>query len=337
MTRYWVIRTDKKFTEFIWSEIKAARLRQGWGWRDDQDLRLLVRLREQGTPFNEPQQKTWRGNRRLLSTEPDSVQFGDVVITPHLPNHGVWSIVRVVGDYFYDGPGDPESNRGEDYSHVLPVELLTTEERPISPFEEGVAAGLRQTMGVRSRMWNIDGLAPEVEALLELVRSGAAPVAASLNRLPHVLTSAEAAAWDEIVRQFHGAEFERPCIMLLEVIYGEGNVEHTGGRSERGADAICTYSDPLGIVHRAAVQIKMWSWDADWIRPLDQIRQAHGAYEGITAGVILSTSEQVTDRFEAARAALEAELRILVRVLLREELVRLFLTNLPRLAGLQLV
>jgi len=41
MTRYWVIRTDKKFTEFIWSELKQGRLRQGWGWRDDQDLRLL--------------------------------------------------------------------------------------------------------------------------------------------------------------------------------------------------------------------------------------------------------------------------------------------------------
>jgi hypothetical protein len=148
-----------------------------------------------------------------------------------------------------------------------------------------------------------------------------------------VLTSAEVAAWDEIVRQFHGAEFERPCIMLLEALYGEGNVEHTGGGSEQGADAICTYTDPLGIVHRAAVQIKMWSWDAEWTRPLDQIRQAHGAYEGITADVILSTSERVTERFEKARTDLEAELRIPVRVLLREELVRLFLANLPRLAA----
>lgn len=333
MTRYWVIRTDKKLTELIWSELKQGRLRQGWGWRDDQDLRLLARLRDRGTPFNEHQQQTWRGNRRLLSSEFDSVQIGDIIITPHLPQHGAWSIVRVSGEYTYDGPGEPGSERGEDYSHVLPTELLTTDARPISPFEEGVAAGLRQTMGVRSRMWNIDSLGPEVEALLEIVRSGAAPVPASLNRLPQVLTSAEEAAWKEILRQFHGAEFERPCIMLLEALYGEGNVEHTGGRSEQGADAICTYTDPLGIVHRAAVQIKMWSWDADWTRPLDQIRQAQSAYEGITAGVILSTSERVSDRFEQARADLEAELRIPIRVLLREELVRLFLANLPRLSA----
>lgn len=333
MTRYWVVRTDKTFTDFIWSELKEGRLRQGWGWRDDQDLRLLARLREQGTPFNEHQQQTWRGNRRLLGSEPDSIQVGDIVITPHLPQHGLWSIVRVTGEYLYDGPGEPGSYRGEDYSHVLPVELMTSEERPISPYEEGVAAGLRQTMRVLSRMWNIDSLGPDVEALLKVVRSGAAPVAASLNRLPKVLTSAEAAAWEEILRQFHGAEFERPCIMLLEALYGEGNVEHTGGRSERGADAICTYTDPLGIVHRAAVQIKMWSWDADWTRPLDQIHQAHGAYEGITAGVILSTSERVSDRFEHARVNLETELRIPIRVLLREELVRLFLSNLPRLAA----
>lgn len=54
---------------------------------------------------------------------------------------------------------------------------------------------------------------------------------------------------------------------------------------------------------------------------------------GITAGVILSTSERVTERFEKARTDLEAEFRIPVRVLLREELVRLFLANLPRLAA----
>lgn len=332
MTRHWVVRTDKSKTDYIWSELKAGRLRQGWGYQNDQDLRLLSQLRRDGQPLSQPQIDSWRGNRRLLSTEPDGVQIGDVIITPHVPKHGVWSLVRVAGEYRWEGSGE-SNGTFPDYGHVLPVELLTSEERPISPYEEGVAAGLRQTMRVLSRMWNIDALGAEVEGLLELVRSGTTPVPAAANRLPHVLTSAEAAAWEEIVRQFHGAEFERPCILLLEALYGEGNVEHTGGSGERGADAICTFTDPLGISHRLAVQIKMWSWDANWTRPLDQIRQAHTAYDGITGGVILSTSERVTDAFEERRRGLEAELRIPVRVILRSELVRLFLSNLPRLAA----
>jgi hypothetical protein len=283
-------------------------------------------------PLSKDQQDTWRGNRRLLSSEPDGVAIDDIVVIPHLPAWGDWSIARIAGAYRGEGP-DESNGSIPDYGHVVPVELLTTQERPVSPYEEGVAAGLRQSMRVMSRMWNIDSLGPEVEALLELVQSGAAPVPMATNRLPSVLGSARAAAWNEIVRQFHGAEFERPCVLLLESLYGEGNVEHTGGSGERGADAICTFIDPLGISHRLAVQIKMWSWDADWTRPLDQIRQAHAAYEGITGGVILSTSERVTEHFEAERRAIETELRIPVRVVLRDELVDLFVANLPRLAA----
>ena len=139
-------------------------------------------------------------------------------------------------------------------------------------------------------MWNIDSLGADVEELVEAVGTEAveAPPRA-LDRLPKVLSAIEAAGWEALQKQFHGAEFERPCVLLLEALYGDENVEHTGGSGERGADAICTYTAPLGVVHRLAVQIKMWSWDASWTRPLEQIRQAHGAYEGITAGVILST------------------------------------------------
>jgi hypothetical protein len=141
----------------------------------------------------------------------------------------------------------------------------------------------------------------------------------------------EVATWEALQKQFHGAEFERPCVLLLEALYGDGNVEHTGGSGERGADAIVTHDDPLGVTHRLAVQVKMWSWDADWTRPLEQIRQASGAYEGITGGVILSTSERVSERFEEHRRKLEAELRIPIRVVLRQELVRLFVAHLPEI------
>jgi hypothetical protein len=332
MTRHWVIRTDKAKTDYIWSELEAGRLRQGWGYRTDQDLNILKALRDQGEPMSADQQASWRGNRRLLESEPDGVRSGDLVLVPHVPQHSVWSLARVNGKYHFEDPTEENSGGFADYGHVLPVELINTKERPISPYEQGVAATLRQTMAVRSRMWNIDGLGTEVDGLVGLLKSGEPPAAAASNRLPKVLSAAEGAAWEELIRQFHGAEFERPCVLLLEALYGEGNVEHTGGSGEQGADAICTFADPLGIPHRLAVQIKMWSWDAGWTRPLDQIKQAYGAYEGITGGIILSTSEAVTDRFEERRSELEAELKIPIRVILRDELVRLFVANLPRLA-----
>jgi Restriction endonuclease len=150
---------------------------------------------------------------------------------------------------------------------------------------------------------------------------------------PGALGTLEEAGWKALAFHFQAAEFESPCVRLLEALYGKENVEHTGGKNENGADAICSYQDPLGISCRVAVQIKMWTGDSGWTRPLEQIERAYESYEGITAGVVLTTSEKVTPEFEAARQELERRLRIPVRVVLRRELLRLFLAHLPGLVG----
>ncbi|HEY3411686.1 MAG TPA: restriction endonuclease [Armatimonadota bacterium] len=330
MNRYWVIRTDKASTDWIWSELQEGRLRQGWGYRDDQDLHQISALAAAGTPLNDDQRYTWRGNRRLLETEPDGVTPGDFVLLPHLPSQGSWSIARVSGPYRWESPSFPNAGADPDFGHILPVELVS--KRPINPFEDAASARLRQTMHVLSRMWNIDSLAADVEELVEAAGTVLAePPLTSLDRLPKVLSAIEAAAWEALQKQFHGAEFERPCVLLLESLYGDENVEHTGGSGERGADAICNYTDPLGLSHRLVVQIKMWNSEADWTRPLEQLSQAYEAYDGITGGVILSTSESVSDRFEALRRELETELHIPIKVILRRDLIRLFVAHLSEL------
>jgi hypothetical protein len=329
VTRYWVIRTDKAKTEYVAGELAHGRLRQGWGWTGEQDLRAIAADSQAGKSLNDAQKSTWRGNRRLLDSEPDGVRMGDLVLLPHQPSHGSWSLVRVSGPYRWEHATELNSYDMPDYGHILPIEMVST--RPIHPFEDAVSARLRQTMRNMSRMWNIDALGPDVDELAEACSHGAVAPPPAVDRLPKVLSAVEVATWEALQKQFHGAEFERPCVLLLEALYGDGNVEHTGGSGERGADAIVTHDDPLGVTHRLAVQVKMWSWDADWTRPLEQIRQASGAYEGITGGVILSTSERVSERFEEHRRKLEAELRIPIRVVLRQELVRLFVAHLPEI------
>ena len=329
MTRYWVVRTDKAKTDYIAAELAQGRLGQGWGWDDEQDLRVVVAAHRDGRLLTESQKSAWSHNRRLLETEPDGVNAGDLVVLPHQPKHGFWSLVRVAGPYRWEHPTELNSYAMPDYGHILAVEPVSL--RPIHPFEDAVSARLRQTMHVLSCMWNIDSLGPDVEELALACAKGTETPPPSVDRLPKVLSAVEAATWEALQKQFHGAEFERPCVLLLEALYGDGNVEHTGGSGERGADAIVTHEDPLGVSHRLAVQIKMWSWDADSTRPLDQIRQAYGDYEGITGGVILSTSERVSERFDEHRRKLEGELRIPIRVVLRQELVRLFVAHLPEI------
>lgn len=326
MARYWVMRVDHgQAQDFLWNELKAGRLRQGWGYQDEQHLDTIAARKAKGAKISEDQQNTWRGNRRMLGSEPDSIQEGDVILVPHLPQHRHWSVARVVGPYRFEIPAGPG-----DYGHVLPVELLSGT-HPVGFQARIVAAGLRQTMGVRSRLWSVDHLGNHVEQIVKSLKQGHPPNGGPADRLEDVLLALERHGWEKLLFHFQGAEFEKPCVRLLEALYGEGSVEHTGGRNENGADAICSYPDPLGVPHRVAVQIKMWTWDADWTRPLQQIKKAVESYEGITAGVILSTSEKVTPKFEAERVKLEKELHLPIRVVLRRALLRLFIRHLPGL------
>jgi hypothetical protein len=325
MRRYWVMRSSRGKRDLFWTELRAGRLRQGWGYSRDQDLRIIQKALVAKKAIDEDQQNTWRGNRRILETEPDSIQRQDLIISPHLPDEGKWSISEVIGKYRYEIVA-----KVKDFGHILPVKLRSS--RAIDPNEQAVSASLRQTMRNQLRLWNIDYLGAEVDSLLNAVKEAKVSIPlTSPKRLADIQESLDKAAGDAFSKHFQSAEFEEPCVQLLKKIFGEEHVEHTGGRNERGADAICSYNDALGSRHRIAVQIKMWAGQAESTRPLEQVRQAYDNYEGITSAVIFSTAEKCTKDFEKAREKLEKELHTPVRVVYRKELMRLFITHLQSL------
>ena len=164
--RYWAVRTDQARREFIWRELQAGRLRQGWGVRPIDDLEHLQTLRRSGGTFDDFQKAVWRGNRRLLPSEPGAMQTGDIVILPHLPRHGLWSIARVTGGYRYEVSNEPNTWDGRpDYGHIRDVELLT-DHRGIDPRAEGVPDALRRALANRQRMWSLDRASDEIDRLL---------------------------------------------------------------------------------------------------------------------------------------------------------------------------
>lgn len=165
MTRYWAIRTDQSRRAFIWSEVQAGRLRQGWGYRPDMDLETLAGIRRLGGRLEKHQQDAWRGNRRLLPSQPDSMQVGDIAILLHLPRYGVWSIARVTGGYRYEISMQGNAvDDTPDYGHIRDVELMT-DHRGIDP-GRGVSEALRRSMRPQSRMWSLDRHGDEIERLL---------------------------------------------------------------------------------------------------------------------------------------------------------------------------
>jgi hypothetical protein len=166
MPHYWALRTDQARRDFIWRELRAGRLRQGWGYRDDLDLVHLAELRRKGVRLPEYQQDAWRGNRRLLPTQPGGMQVGDLVVFLHLPRYGVWSIARVTGGYRYEISDQGNAVDGTpDYGHIREVHLLTGE-RGVDPVHVGASDGLRRSMRSMQRMWRIDAHGEEIQGLL---------------------------------------------------------------------------------------------------------------------------------------------------------------------------
>ncbi len=323
MTRYWAMRTDKDNVKFIFRELKKGRLRQGWGWRKDLNLDVVRRILAKGKKLNADQKDVWRRQRRMHPKEDDSIQKRDYIILPNLPEIGQWSIAKVSGGYRYE-----IDRKLENFGHILEVELLNPDS-PIDPHSEYVSADLRKTMTCQGRLWNIDEYEGDVERLILAIKTKKeiTKPTTEIEKLEKIYSRLSKRLEKELKNKYHGSEFEAPIEKLLGKIYQ--NVEKRAGSGEKGADFICDFTDMLGVPYRAAVQVKMWEGEANWERPLNQIKKAYNNYENISAGVIITTSDSVSKDFEKRRIELEKELNIPIIVIDKRKLTNVFLKYLP--------
>lgn len=95
----------------------------------------------------------------MPSSELNSIQIGDLIVVPHMPEEGRWSLVKVVGPYEYGS-----SEGWHDYRHILPVELLTGHAGLVVN-DARISSALRRSLRNQNRMWNIDPVGPDVETL----------------------------------------------------------------------------------------------------------------------------------------------------------------------------
>jgi Restriction endonuclease len=303
----------------------------GWGWKRDHDLRLLAK-QARSRKLSEEEARVWR-NRRLLNTEPDGLKKGDVVVIPNLPEQGRWVLARVTGGYDFS-PVRVQEGDGPDYGHIVAVSPVRDPDGKVAVVEadnEHVDARLRATMRSQSRMWAIDALGTAVDALIDAIEMGkdTHTPEPEVQKAEGFFEAVRHAAWKHISEKYKGAEFEHLVRRLFECIYKDGRVEHWGGAGEKGADLIVFTQDPLGIEYKIAVQVKLHEGMEDDAKPLSQIKQAR-EYHKVDAGVVVTTAEQMSETFQARREALEEELGIDIRVVVRDEFVELVMAHLGK-------
>jgi predicted Mrr-cat superfamily restriction endonuclease len=247
------------------------------------------------------------GNQRMWQGHWGRIAPGDLIVLPKLPKDRHWKIVRVTGDYYFD----LREELG-DYGHVLPVEQVVAD---VSNRNRLAGSGLQRTMRTRSRLWNIDGLAAEVDRLVDHAGEDVSRTDTDIERLEDVLQEAVGFVREQLASRFRGNQNERPVARLLERLYGETAVQTVAGPAEAGADYLITTVDPLGLTFTTVVQLKSYEGRiGDWDHgALDQVRLAVDAYDA-DAAVILTTADGETDDFARAREALAAQLGVQVRL-----------------------
>lgn len=303
--RYWAMRQDKNVLSLLGAELQAGRLRQGWGYRNDLNLRVIQAA---GPDADDDQKNVWRRQRRMLIGDEDAWNVGDWVLIPHQPSWGRWTLVEVTGEYEFS------ILDGQDYGHVVPVRTIRTD---ISPRGAHVSAGLRKSMSCRLRTWCLDSHGKWLEAIAS-TQDDVAIEQDDLARLEQARDNARTALVTELKHRYGDSDFEAPIAQLVRAALGVDLERDHGGRNEQGADLYARYTDPLGLDHGTVIQVKCFTGRADptSLEPaLEQIEQAHGAYPVVTGGLIVTLLDEIPERTLDAVEHLQNGLGIPVSIL----------------------
>jgi hypothetical protein len=338
--RYWAIRTDKTKIPLLLSELRAGRLRQGWGYEPSQDLRLIQAEISHGGKWWDrltEEQKEVLGHLKMLSASEGGIQIGDWILLPNLPEYGPFFLVaEVTGNYYFDML--PRSSSADevrhDYGHVLPVRLIT--EQGINRYAEIVDAGIRSTLKTPMRMWNVDGYGEVIERLVTQYNTGG-EFSAAISGTARLQTAWEIALFhaanllqerlgSELDARFQAAEWEEPITLVLRNLYPGADVRWVAGPQEYGADVVVQLMNHFGgLPWLIVVQVKNYTGK---IGPavLEQLKTAHGRYstEGkILSLVVMTTAQQMSADLPERAYELETELTTPVKFVLRQEMMRI--------------
>ena len=242
---YWVFRVDKRHSPFLYKELQQGRLRQGWGYHDGQNLKHFTF--DGGARRNFPMLK---------------VRKGDIVIIPHIKEFNHITLVTATEDWntAYRFEIDPTLH---DFGHIFPAKI----ECSIPKHHKEVLAALRRTLTNRSRFWNINWCAEEVEHILSLSKQEIAKftpredMATLTENLFEKFFQRDAfldLLYKQCTRNIQDSEWEGFIVQALRALFPFYQVEKVGGKSEEkhGTDIKITLPGLFEDSYVIAIQVK---------------------------------------------------------------------------------
>ena len=335
MTRnYWASRIDESARDYFWSELQAGRLRQGWGYAPEQDLRKVM---EKPSEEWSPTERETVRQRHMLGKD-DGWQIGDIILVPKVPERGMFALAEVTGPYRFEI--DPD--RG-DYGHIREVKLLT----PDGVANTSVGSDIRGTLGNRGRVWRPNVDPADFELVIEKANDPEQiKHSTETQRAEHALAQATKAATEalqdafsrDLSKALRNAEWEGVIALALKAHFPTAVVKATGGPSEHGSDVTIEIPDPFGgPVWVIVVQVKDYQGEVG-AHVAGQLREAIKAYgrdeidgdggKRVVSAVLASTNATPSPELRSETAKIWEETGVPVTVIHGDALMELILRGL---------
>ena len=250
--KYWGYRIDVKNQDFFFKELEQGRLRQGWGYAENQKL----------------PNTTDSGARKNLSMY-HNVKKGDILLIPRLPDWGSVAIVEATDDWDDKEKGykfeiDDEK---KDYGHIFPAKYIGCFNR----HGKDVSGNIQSTLKARNRFWNISRFSEDIEKIIKNLE-GNRESTSVIENIKNIVSEQVKSHFDlkgfsekvidEYNRKFTASQWEEVIKNILEKIYPGYEIERIGGSKEEkhGTDILVTISGLSNLEkYNIAMQVKNYN------------------------------------------------------------------------------
>ena len=310
-SRIVVFRTAEYEVDWLFKEVNAGRLRQGWG-----ALGLALKT----TDGEKVEKSAWtEAYRAHGNAEPSPRRFAilsymldlndrDIVVVPKMPEWNQFTIARVSSGYKFGTHGDGDR---QDFNHLVrldPESVRTFHYR--SNEEAYLISGLFSRANHQSPI-SFCYSAAKVEAALELLTSESSSTATPLEQLLKAATDdalkQAAEALRKRVNDWNGSRFEKA---VRQTFADQGyELMHHRRYDRKGADADMLVSPPAThhsffLPSKIAVQVK-WKQGVDEndVQSVQQILNWVKSMESNASTCVISSASEFTCKAKDLAAA----------------------------------
>lgn len=263
---FWGYRIRNDLAEYFWDELDQGRLRQGWGYEEEHNLKKES-IMDDGARRNKPIY--------------EKVKKGDYLIIPHLPSYDYVTIAQATDDF--DKGYRFSIDKYGDFGHIFPAKCC----RYFIKSNINVGANIKSTLKCISRFWNADQCEEEISNILDKEQEelhDGSNISQKVNKAINEIFDEESfaeALFNNLRGRFNASDWEFVlCEGFKKILPSNVVVETTANREEikHGCDLFIRIPGIFETTYVIAIQVKDYKGTVS-SDVINQINKVHSYLE----------------------------------------------------------